>query len=77
MKNNYHVYFRSKGTVTVTVFDSNDTITEYPNEEALPMWIREKVALLRMVKVGESVDGVGTQVWRDGFYLDPPKENEV
>ena len=75
MKKNHRVYFQPNGTATV--FDSNNHITEYPNEENLPMWMQEKIAVLRMVKVGESVDGVGTQAWREGFYLDPPKENEV
>ena len=75
MKNNYHVHVQPDGTVTV--YDSNNHITEYPNEEGLPMWMQEKIAVLRMVKVGESVDGVGTQVWREGFHLYPPEENEV
>ena len=47
MRANYRVHFQPNGRVVV--YDLNDNRTHYPNEEALPMWIREKVALLRMV----------------------------
>ena len=81
MKNNYHVHFRSDGTVIV--LDSNKHITHHPSEEDLPMWMQEGLALLRMVRVGDNVDGVGVAVgvgglaWSEGFYLYPPEENEV
>ena len=75
MKNNYHVHVQPDGTVTV--YDSNNHITEYPNEEGLPMWMQEKMALLRMVKTGNIVDGVGERGWGQVYYLDPPEENDV
>ena len=72
----YRVYFRSNGTIVV--YDLNDNRTHYPNEEGLPMWMQEKIAVLRMVETGVSVDGVGKRGGLShGFYLDPPEENEV
>ena len=76
MKNNCHVDVQPDGTAIV--FDLNNHRTHHPNEEHLPMWMQEKMALLRMVETGGSVDGVGVCVgfgglaWREGFYLYPP-----
>ena len=76
MKKNHRVYFQPNGTATV--FDSNNHITEYPNEENLPMWMQEKIAVLRMVDAGNIVDGVGKRGGLShGFYLDPPEEHDV
>ena len=81
MKNNYHVHVQLDGTAIV--FDLNNHRTHHPSEEDLPMWMQEKMALLRMVETGGSVDGVGVCVgfgrraWREGFYLEAPKENEA
>ena len=76
MKNNCHVDVQPDGTAIV--FDLNNHRTRYPNEEHLPMWMQEKMALLRMVKTGNIVDGVGKRGGLShGFYLDPPEEHEV
>ena len=75
MKNNYHVHVQPDGTAIV--FDLNNHRTHHPSEEHLPMWMQEKMALLCMVGRWESVEGVGRRAWWEGFYLDPPEENEV
>ena len=80
MKNNYHVHVQLDGTAIV--FDLNNHRTRYPNEEHLPMWMQEGLALLRMVKTGNIVDGVGVAVgvgrraWSEGFYLYPPEDDK-
>ena len=75
MKNNYPVYLQPDGTATV--FDLNNHRTRYPNEEHLPMWMQEGLALLRMVEKGDGVEGVGERGWGQVYYLDPPEEHEV
>ena len=74
MKNNCHVDVQPDGTAIV--FDLNNHRTRYPNEEHLPMWMQEKMALLCMVGRWESVEGVGRRAWSEGFHLYPPKDDK-
>jgi len=74
MKNNCHVDVQPDGTAIV--FDLNNHRTRYPNEEHLPMWMQEKMALLRMVGRWETVEGVGWRTGGERFYLYPPEDDK-
>lgn len=73
MEQTWRVRFHDDGTVAVYSFamppQKNLTAAECLNEAALPVWIKERLAVLQICEQGDIVEGVGQKVSDKVFYV--------